>query len=106
MVVGSRGYIVLTLKAHEEEGQYVSECVELGVASCGGMIDEAFEAIKDATAVYLDTLEDEGELGRVLAERGIAVIPGESPEDGRERQVTARPKEYVSLETVPLPMPA
>jgi predicted RNase H-like HicB family nuclease len=100
------GYIVLTLKVHEEDGQYVSECVELGVASCGETIDEAFDAIKDATAVYLTTLEDEGELEGVLAERGVRVVPGEPPEDGREVQVTARLREYVSLQTVPLPVPA
>ena len=106
MVVKSPGYIVLTLKVHQEDGQYVSECPELGVASFGETIGEAFEAIKDATAVYLATLDDEGELERILAARGIAIIPGEPTEDGRERQVTARPKEYVSLETVPLPLSA
>ncbi len=100
------GYVLLTLRARREGEQYVSECVELGVASCGGTIDEAFEAIKDAAAVYLQTLDDEGELERVLAARGVEVIPGEPPEEGGEIRVMARPKEYVSAEPLPLPIPA
>lgn len=96
----------MTLKVHKEGDQYVSECVELGVASCGDTLEEAFEAIKDATAVYLDTLEDEGERERVFAERGITVLPGEPPADGREVSVRVRPDEYVSPETVRIPVPA
>ena len=100
------GYIVLTLKAHKEGDQYASECAELGVGSCGSTLDEAFEAIKDATLVYLETLEDEGELERVFAERGITIIPGEPPAPGGEIAVRARPEEYVSPETIRIPVPA
>ena len=48
----------LTFKAYKEGDQYVSECVELGVTSCGDTLDEAFGAITDAATLYLDTLAD------------------------------------------------
>ena len=68
-MIGERdGYIILTFKVHAEDGQYVSECPELGVASCGDTIDKAFKAVQDATAVYLETLTDEGETERVMTE--------------------------------------
>lgn len=96
------GYIVLTLGVYEEDGQFVSECVELDIASCGDTLDEAFKNIREAVAIYLDTLEQEGERERVFGERGIGVHPGEPPED-IEVPVSARPHEYVSPELVPIP---
>lgn len=105
MVLPLVGHIVITLKAHREGEQYVSECVELGLASCGDTLDEAFQAIQNAVTVYLETLQDEGELERVLAERKITVVAGEPPDNGRAVQVTARPREYVSAETVRVPVP-
>src|SRR6266540_1619864 len=103
---GALGHVLLTLKVRREGDQYVSECIELGVASCGKTIDGAFAAIKDATSLYLQTLHDEGELERVLAERGVAITPGEPHENGREIQVTARPREYVSAELLVVPASA
>jgi predicted RNase H-like HicB family nuclease len=100
------GYILLTFKVHEEGEQYVSECIELGVASCGATIDEAFEAIRDATTVYLQTLEDEGELEQVFAERAITILAGEPPEDGRAVFIAVRPGECGSPETLRIPVPA
>lgn len=76
-------HIMLTLRVHQEGEHYVSQCAELGVASFGDTLDEAFHAVKDAVAVYLETLADEGELERVFAERGIEVGAGAAPENGR-----------------------
>lgn len=105
-IIRDRGYILLTFKVHEEDGQYVSECDELGVASCGDTIQEAFDALEDAVTLYLETLDEEGERDRVLAERGIHIVPGDLPLDGDEVQVRVRPNEYVSPHLVRVPTDA
>lgn len=97
------GYIVLTFRVQQEGDQYVSVCEELGIASCGDTLEEAFAALEDAANVYLATLEDESELARVIVERGIPVYPGQ-PVDNGEIAVRARPHEYVSPYTVSLPL--
>jgi predicted RNase H-like HicB family nuclease len=52
----------------DEDGFYVSDCVELGVASFGATVEEAMENLADAVVVYLNTLGDRGErrLSRVV----------------------------------------
>jgi predicted RNase H-like HicB family nuclease len=84
------GYVVLTLRAYPEGKQWVSECLELGVTSCGHTIEEALENIRDAVAVYLDAIQEQGEIARIFRERGVVVHSGEPPE---EIPVWARPKE-------------
>ena len=103
---GSAGYIVLTFKVHDEEGQYVAACDELDVASCGDTIEEAFANILDAATVYLETLTEEGEQERVFQERGITIVPGQPPHDGGEIIVRARLNEYVSPHPLPVPVEA
>jgi predicted RNase H-like HicB family nuclease len=106
MSINTKGYINVTFKAHKEGDQFVSECIELGVASCGDTLEEAFENIKDAVLLYLNTLEKEGERERVFSERGIQIIPGEPPSPEPEIPVNVRPHEYVSSETVQYPLSA
>ena len=72
------GHIVLTLLIHEEEGQYVSRCPELGTASCGDTIDEALYNIREATQLYLNSIETAGERERIFRKRGIQIYPGPS----------------------------
>jgi predicted RNase H-like HicB family nuclease len=64
-------YVDLHFRAFPEDNQWVSECVELGVTSCGDTMQDALAAVLDATTVYLETLEDEGELDRVLQGAGL-----------------------------------
>jgi len=64
-------YVDLNFRAFPEGTQWVSECLELGVASCGDTMQEALAAILDATTLYLETAEDEGELERVLRDAGV-----------------------------------
>ena len=47
-------YTVVVWK--EKEG-YVSKCPELGVASCGDLISEATENLKEAVELYLENAE-------------------------------------------------
>lgn len=81
MATKSQGYVLLAFRVFEEDGQYVSECVELGVASCGDTIDEAFKNIREASMLYIDTLEQEGERERLFKERGIVIHPGQPSEN-------------------------
>ena len=68
-----KGYILLTLRAVPEDGQYTSYCDELEIASCGDTIEEAFEMIMDAVDGYLQELVDLGTLPDVLREQNIYV---------------------------------
>ncbi len=65
------GYIVLTGIVEREGDQFVSQCPQLGVASCGDTIEEAFDNLGDALQVHLNALEEIGELERVIQENHI-----------------------------------
>lgn len=73
-------YVDLHFRAFPEGNQWVSECLELGVTSCGDTMQDALAAIVDATTLYLETLEDEGELERVLLEAGLQRTLNSGPE--------------------------
>ncbi|MGI8824826.1 MAG: type II toxin-antitoxin system HicB family antitoxin [Chloroflexota bacterium] len=98
------GYILVTYRVHPgEDGQYGTECVELGIRSCGDSVGEAFDAITEATSLYLSALECHDERARVFRERGIAVIPGDPSEEEGARNVPLRPSKYVHSDTIRLP---
>lgn len=84
----ARMLLDLHFRAYEEDGQWVSECVELGTASCGKTMPEALSAIIDATNLYIEVLSDEGELADVLRERGVTVERADDALAGAE--LTAR----------------
>jgi predicted RNase H-like HicB family nuclease len=65
---------MLTFRARQEGDQYAAESVEFEVASCGDTLESAFEAVREATALYLATLEREGALHRVVLERGLDLL--------------------------------
>ena len=96
-----QGFIEVTLRAFrdDETGQYVAHCEELGVASCGDDLDQAFINIMDAVLLYLHTIEVSGERDRVFSERGITIDWGERD---TPRSIQARPDEYVSPHRVPV----
>ena len=58
-----------------EGDEWVSQCLELDIASSGRTSDEAYEQLTDALCAYLNTLEELGEREQVLKERGIPVFP-------------------------------
>lgn len=66
-------YIRLTFRVSAEDGQYASYCDELGTASCGDTVEEALANLNEAVTLHLETLEELGERGRFLRERGIRV---------------------------------
>lgn len=93
------GYVVLTFKIYPEDGQYVSECRELGTASCGDTIDEALQNIREASVQFLNAIEANGERDRIFRKRNIPVYPG-LPENGQ--MVAARDREVVALSVLPI----
>jgi len=50
----------LSVTIWEEEGVYVSKCVELEVASCGDTPKEALENIREAIYLYLKNAREYG----------------------------------------------
>ncbi len=90
-----KGYVVLTFRLYPEGPQWVSECVELGTASCGDTIEEALANIQDATVLYFNTIEENGSRGRVFRDRGVRVMRGEPPPLAEVRG-RARPNELLT----------
>lgn len=90
------GHVLLTFRVRrDEDGFYVGDCEPLGVSSFGNTIEEALDATLEATAAYLEALDDSGERERVFAEKGIT-FSREIPEDWIETKVIAHPGELVS----------
>lgn len=70
-----QGHILVTFRVRAEDGQYAAYCDELGVASCGDTVQDAFRAIEAATLLYLDVIEAGGDRERICFERGIRFLP-------------------------------
>lgn len=71
-----RGHIPLHFRVFPEDDQWVGTCLELGISTCADTPEEATRGIVEATTLYVETLQDEGELTRILAKTGLQVIPG------------------------------
>jgi predicted RNase H-like HicB family nuclease len=48
----------LTAAVHREDDWYVSQCLEVDVASQGRTIDEALANLAEAVVLYLDEVDD------------------------------------------------
>lgn len=91
----AEGFVVVNFRITEEGQSYVGECIEFGVSSFGGTVEEAMANTMEAVEAYLEALEDEQERDRVFTERGIEFYRVEPPEE-MEIRVLAHPGEYVS----------
>lgn len=98
------GYIKLTYEVTQEGKQFVSRCVELGTASCGDTLDDAFENIADATIEYLNAIEELGERSRVFIEKGIEIT--DHPPASVLRDYDLAPGTFVSSQVTTVPVPA
>jgi len=67
------GFVALTLEVSREGRSFVSRRLELGTASRGDTFEEALANVKDATLMYLSTIERLGERPRIFQEKGIVV---------------------------------
>ena len=52
--------VTLTAVIWREDDAYVSQCPELGVASCGDTPDHAVTMLKEAVDLYLDNARELG----------------------------------------------
>jgi predicted RNA binding protein YcfA (HicA-like mRNA interferase family)/predicted RNase H-like HicB family nuclease len=98
------GYVALTLEVHREGRQFVSRCRELGTASCGDTLDEAFENIKDATIEYLNAIEQLGERPRIFREKGIKTR--KKPPSVVRQEYELAPGAFVGSYVTKVPVPA
>ncbi len=73
-------YVPLTIAVWREGSSWVSQCVELDIASCGDTPDEAAQEAMDAVCSYVNTLEELGERDAVFAKRSVKIfaMPPES----------------------------
>ena len=78
-------YLLLTGMVEREDDQYVSICPELGVASCGDTVEEAFEMLADAIEVHLLGLVEIGTLNEELRERNVRIEYDTLPYEYRPR---------------------
>ena len=79
------GVVILTGIVEREDNQYASYCRELGTASCGDTVEEAFENLREALDLHIEALIDTGELERFFRERNIRIDL-----DGRPGEETVR----------------
>lgn len=75
---GSR-YIHVTIVFNMDDHQVTVECRELGTGSFGSTLEEAEEAIIEAVALHLNTLDDEGELEPFCREHEIPIYSDTPP---------------------------
>jgi len=50
---------------------YSSVCIELGIASCGYTIEEAYKNVIEAVEIHLNDAKELGTLNELLAEAGF-----------------------------------
>lgn len=71
----TNGYFVHTLKFIQEEGQWVGDCEELGVAHYGETLDKVRAGLEELLALTLNSMESVGEQKRFLAKHDIKLHP-------------------------------
>jgi predicted RNase H-like HicB family nuclease len=65
--------IILRLVAEREDDVYVANCPDLDISSYGDTVEDAFSHLSDAILLYLDTIEEDGELEHIFRQRGIKI---------------------------------
>jgi predicted RNase H-like HicB family nuclease len=84
--------IYVHYRVFPEDDLWVGECLELAVSTSAETRETARKRIAEATQLYVETLAQEGELARVLRERGVPVaVDGAEPPDELERRAIAVP---------------
>lgn len=99
------GHVALAFRVFPEEGHFVAECLDLAVSSFGDSPQEALDAGVDATMLYLRTVTELGEVGRIFAERDIKVHQGPYPDalDVVPRHLEVRPQEHATVKLLGVP---
>ena len=95
--------VILTGMAEKDDHLFASHCVELGIASCGDTVEEAFDMLEEAIEVYLEALVDIGTLDREFQECGVAARE-DVPCDNEEFTVSAVPGKFYRSYVVKIPV--
>jgi len=76
MGVASSSFVVLTcyIEPDTEVGGFVTRCPSLGVASQGETLKEAEANIREAVGLYLQAIDEDGDLEEILGERDRKAI--------------------------------
>jgi predicted RNase H-like HicB family nuclease len=91
------GHIVVLVRIEREGSHFVGHAEPFKVSSFGNTIDKALNATLEATAAYLETLDDEGTRDSVFAELGVDFVT-DAPDV--EQKFTARLGEFVTPQRV------
>jgi len=91
------GHVIVLIRIERDGSYFVGHAEPFEISSFGTTLDKALKATLEATAAYLETLDDEGIREKVFADLGVEFVT-DAP-DG-ERNVTARPGEFVSPQRV------
>ena len=67
-------YAMVTLAVHQGGEHDIADCLELGTSSFGASVQEVLDNVREATLLYLSTLDELDECEPRLQERGVAVI--------------------------------
>ena len=60
--------IICNTYIKKERDMYSSVCIELGIASCGYTIEEAYKNVIEAVEIHLNDARELGTLNELLAE--------------------------------------
>ena len=63
--------IICNTYIKKERDMYSSVCIELGIASCGYTIEEAYKNVIEAVEIHLNDAKELGTLDELLAEAGF-----------------------------------
>ena len=98
----ARRFILLTLCVWREEDYWAGECIELGTATDGDDPDEVRDELSSLTATLVDVLAEDGELERVLQERGVKIYTDELPKRVTPPELPVREQGQFSWQEKPL----
>ena len=77
-------------------------CRELGTASCGDTITEAFDNLREAIELNIEGMEEVGELERTLREHNIRIDRNPPKQDGVDVNVPLG--QLMKIYSVPVPL--
>ena len=90
------GHVLLTFRIWHEDGAWQGACAELGVPSFGDDPGDALDNVLDATILYLDEIEAQGEREAIFAERGLVLGVGHPTDASDVRKESVGAGETVS----------
>ena len=65
----------LTLDYHQEDGQWVGVCRELGTPACADTLEQTELELREAVELQLNGMEDLGYLNEYLEARQVSILP-------------------------------